>query len=598
MSDPVALIRRWLERRGTRLPRREDLGGGAHSLASWLRDAGETELAEAFDHRGAPVMGRPSSDAELALAQALGAFVAGNPDCRRLETADQLLSYARDCCDAFREAAVAGLRVDPSQTDALEARLLQTATNLPTRDSGMVAALASRHATRNSPRDLWLSHPFSAQAELRQMDGHDLLCRVRPDAWLALAERLPAPEAAAWLVADANIQNVNALNFLIARAAPAFAPDEAWNAGARAIYPLLGIAEQQLQRSAGLGPMPEPASLQTFLSELTAILGHLERRPDFPWIGFAWLQDLLWQERSTRLWGVRDGLGLEDAITRITEALAGRLGAHPHPLGWIAAEEPLWRSCRASAVLMPLILSDQGAIGQVLDALVLDDLLSTTALADALMASDTATSRIFGTALLSLPDPASWLRDRWNDSFATRDRLFHWQGVWAADGKHPGAIIVAFGCAALAQLRHAPQRTVSASGLWRALCDIVCEARITRGGAPGKIWEVAARWLALTAGDFLADLPEASRTNTLRGFLLRHREFATEFLELIRQLRKGGMPLTAVDAALAPHRTVEFAERLLARTRRQPPRSRFEREHHERIERISALILEPDAPGQ
>lgn len=543
-------------------------------------------------------MGRPSPDSEIALARALGEFVAGNPDTHRLETADQLLNHGRDCWDAFLEAATAGLRADPSQADALEARLLQAAANPLARDCGRVAALVSRHATRNSPRDLWLSHPFSAQAEMRQMDGHDLLRRVRPNSWLALAERLPAPEAAAWLVADANIENVNALNLLIARAAPAFAPDGGWHAGARAIYPLLGIAEHLLQRSAGLGPRSESASLETFLSELTAILVHLERRPDFPWIGFAWLQDLLWQERSTALWVARNVYGLKDAIVRITEALADRLGAHPQPLDWIAAEEQLWRSNRASAALLPLILSDQGAIGPVLDALVRDDLMSTSTLADALMASDTSTSRIFGTALLSLPDPARWLRDRWNDSFATRDRLFHWQGVWAAEGRDPGAIIVSFGCAALVRLFHAPQRTVGTSGLWQTLCDIVGEARITRAGAPDKIWEVVARWLALTAKGFLADLPEASRTKALRGFLQRHLEFKPEFLELIRQLRKGGMPLAAVDAALAPHKAADFADRLRARVRRQPPRNRFEREARERIEKISALILEPDAPGQ
>jgi hypothetical protein len=571
---------------------RAALSGSADSLAAHLSRAGRTELArQASGLPEAGMAGDEQRAVEMLLARALAEWIARDPLPQRFEAAEQLLCADGSIWRLFCRQASDRLRRNAIALAFLRDRLAAEPDKLARSGGIEPSDLAERRRAEAAVREMWSSPGFTT-SRLRSDLEHRILRGADAQAWLGIMERFVVPEPVFELVDAAGFDDMDELAAFIRNAASTFADDGSWWCDRMIIFPLVNAAERLLRRRAGLEPGAEGNATE-FAADLAMLVEAIAARQDSLWLAHAWLQQLAWQDRTSKSWHQGQTAVVDDAIWKIMTALSARLSPLEKPLDWISDEKPLWRVDRVVAALLPMTLtSGLHSPAEVLAQVVNGDLVSVTGLSDAICNARNVFVRTVGAGLASAPDPVSWFRKAWHDSFLKRDRLRSSGGRQAAHGLDPGAFAAATACAALVHTADDLNGVNQSSGLWDALRMAVTELWLTTSEPRDPVWTTCARWLALsfTAAHAQSD-PEARRSE-LRQFVAAVRAPTAEFLQLALDLSRGGVAISEVDAALDGPSLEEFAARTVDDARRQDPRGFHEKQDLANLERLQAMLLE------
>ncbi|HEX8262086.1 MAG TPA: hypothetical protein VF547_04350 [Allosphingosinicella sp.] len=605
MNDDVATVLAWLEKTdANRRPRRSDLKGSAGSLAVHLRHHGSIELAEEMarldrEGEGADV----GLNAELALAEALAEYVARNPSHARFEAVDLLLGTGPGPWRRFLDKAAEALRKNPSSLASLRERLeaepallIEAPAQVALASPIDFRALAEHHRLHAAARDMWGMSGWGGLHMLSALE-HKLMRRADPQAWLRIVERFQFPEPVFDLVGGADFDGMEEIAIFVAAAAPAYREDGTWRSDRMTVFALIAAGVQVLRRHAGLGPAGEPPDAAALDRDLSLLLDSAAGRPDFQWLGHAWLQQLAWQDRSWRAWRGRPGGAVGEPLSKIMSAIAARLEPLQHPVAWTRAEEPLWRLDRLVAAMLPAVVRGHG--GGRLDEVVAEaielDLVPRNGLSDSVSRGGSAFVRAMSAALDCAPEPASWLDEVWRKSFPRHDRLRSWRGREAAEGHDPGALAVAAACAWLIRFGDAPGRLRQSRRLWDRLAGAVTETWLTRAEPRDPLWMICARWLAIR----FPSLHEGSEEASARlGKLLRAlRSPARPFLDMLVDLRAGDVALADLDAALDGYTVSALSDRAVDDARRRNPVSFDDKQELAELERLRATLMEGAGPA-
>ena len=599
MSDDATLVLDWLESGDAARLRQTDLAEGGGSLAAHLVAAGRPALADGLAGAEGEMGGGegPPAAVQFVLAQALARYVALDPAHERFEAADQLLGHDRGVWRAFRHEAAGAIAADPTARSSLEQRLqaepalLLLSPELVAMHSRVPPAdLAEHHSRSASVRDMWAPNGFIS-TRLRSGLEHDVLRAIDPGAWLRTVEMHSFIEPVVDLVESANFKDMAELVPILGAAAPAFDGDGRWQRDRFSVFPLLTSAGHILRGRAGLDPLLGPADASAFAADLDSLIDALAARPDWTWLGHAWLQRLAWEEYATGAWAPSPAVAVGEPLWRVMVSVAARLQPLEHPLAWIREEEATWRLNRLVAALVPLaVVADGKTAPDLLEEVVKENLATSTMIPRVLQDRRTASVRVLASALEELPAPSLWLRRAWDGAFGSRDRLRSWRGRSVADGRDAGAVAAAAACALLVRSLGDPDRQARSNDLWDALRGSVVETWLTIPEPRDAAWEVCADWLARTfQPSHLATLP-AERRSRLAAFLNPLEAPSRGFVGVLAALVRTGVPVGEIDEALEGLTVAEITARAIEDARRSAPAGYHDRAALAELERVGAEL--------
>ncbi|KQO52218.1 hypothetical protein [Methylobacterium sp. Leaf85] len=342
---------------------------------------------------------------------------------------------------------------------------------------------------------VWLEHSFIFDIA-RQLDAARLF---------GLAERLPHPVFLRLGLGEADAVNEHEIARLLMLAQPAFDPAGVFQSVGMIAAHLLSKASLRLRWLCGDGQVfdapcnaEDEARIVSDMERATAglevILDALFSRRDATFIGWAWLERLVFEGEHRGCWRPRHHVGegrYVDAWIIVVHGLAQRLGTRTDALSWTLAQKPLWRSNRMTAVLASVIFSelpDRAAIAMLLRSMLMSVEPPYSGAARAVSGSGSPLAKIGCDCVLSLDEPSTFLASTWQDLRPYRERA--WRGRNRADetAGNPAEILVLW---ALYALEKAPPG--SAAELSRTVKAMLCDAFQT--DAQGA---VRAFWLAAT----------------------------------------------------------------------------------------------------
>lgn len=557
MSDDVTLILEWLEDADPARLWQASLAQGTTSLIAHLRAAGRSRLAEELADGDVDIgCDQASARSQLVLAKALARYVARDPVHERFEAVDQLLGRHPDAWQAFLCGAANAIGRDPVSASRLRDRLAAEPALLLT-DPGAVAMhsymppanLADHHARSATVRDMWATGGFS-EIRLRSHMEHAVLRAMDPQVWVQIVELHSFLDPVANLLNGTHFRDISDLVPLLAAAAPAFDCEGRWLRDRFSVFPLLATAGDLLRGSAGLSPQHGAADAGAFARDLDTLMEVLSARPDWTWLGYAWLQRLAWEEWATDAWRPSSDGVIDQPLWQIISRLAGRLPPLDAPLVWIREEEINWRLNRLVAALLPLALHDGVAAAALLADAICEDFATSTMIPRSLQDRRTAFVRVLALALEALPDPTSWFGRSWESAFRSRDRLRTIDGRSATEGRDSGALAAAAACALLVSSFEDPSRQAVASDLWEALRGSVIETWLTVADPRDETWLKCVEWLALTFAQLHACVAPEKRRARLSALLNPLADPSRRFVAILMVLVRTGVSVDEIDRAL------------------------------------------------
>ncbi len=521
----------------------------AHGYADFARN-----LCERMESPPPPLKSSPNG-VEKAIGAAVGRFFGSNPEETRLRLARQVLEIMPECQTALEGAAYNVLRQTPNTSLTLQSTLLDRATasaNDPRRLVDMhlkdIEALRALRTGVSRLRDIWESRPYVPLFVVHDEWAFELLRRVDLRAYLRVLEELPYADFARQIIRNATwTTTADQLAELIS-IAPAVLDDD----GALAVsVPLVMFAlAMSIKRWFGEEPY-HPKSprntlikdAKTFETECPLLLKTLSKRPDYPALGYAWLQYLIWSVRTRR--DHRVGSDRHPSAERwfaLIQQLAGALPIHPAPCEWIQSEQSLWRNERIYALLAVLVFkptNNQERIADLLKSCLTNEIVTTHAIQELQFDQQPCNFSIVALAVSSIKDLAGWFKDLWADIYLQRERARRIRLDPNGNSENVGLVAVFWAFAGLARL---PADSPVRRSLWAELEVAVREGALTDAfHTAAEAWSVAARLLAAYWTLVFADDRAKGMAGSLDEFLLHWAEASGDFAFLVAELASRGV---------------------------------------------------------
>lgn len=440
-----------------------DPSGAPESLAEALAAAGLPAWRDAIVLAGGP--GQPP-DLDPALAWLMAHAAVGVAVAAKLPG----LFYAVD------ELQILGDMSDAGLATAICARVAEQADAYP---------LLERLQTRL--QDLWnsrfndrlreyaettLGRPLTTRDLWRQHDGmpvgdgwaHRTAAVLWPDRYMALLSGLPL-EFQSGLAEALEPVDVELVATLVG-ACPRIFSDDGVPLGPVVPFGLLDAVEGRL---AAMAAQDRPSALEAASHLLDTVLS----RADGPWLGRAWLQQIIWRDSPRR--AGRAQLDV-DAQRAVRDALLLNLSARVAPLGaaafdWIGQEEPLWVVYRILAEASVLEAhNDPVGAAEVLASGVLQGLVTATSRANG-MASHSPEAMVVERVLSRVDDLGAWFETLWRDTYEVREALSY---PVQRSLDNPAYPALSWGLNGLNASQQFPSERAK---LWRAIADAVFETQ-------------------------------------------------------------------------------------------------------------------------
>ena len=440
-----------------------DGSGGSESLAEALTVAGLPTWRDAIE-RAARQDQPLGPDPALAWLMAHAALeVAAAANRPGLFYAVDELQTLGNVSDAELSAAICariGERADAYQLLARLQTRLQDLWN--SRFNDRIRQYAE--ATVGKPlttRDLWPRHDGMPMG-----DGwaHRTAAVLWPERYMALLTGLPSA-AQSGLAGPLEPLDIGLVASLI-KACPLIFSDDGTPLGPVVPFVLLGASERWL---AAIAVENEPGAKADAARLLNAVLA----RDDGPWLGRAWLQQVIWRDTARRAGRPEVEVDAERAVR---DALLTALSTRLAPLGamsfdWIRKEEPLWAVHRILAEASILEAHDDPeAAAEVLASGVRQGLVTATGRANG-MASQSPESMVVGRVLSHVSDLSQWLAALWSDTYEVREALSY-PAQRSLD--NPAYPTLSW---ALNGLNASPRPAGDRAKLWRLIADAVFETQ-------------------------------------------------------------------------------------------------------------------------
>jgi hypothetical protein len=436
----------------------------------------------------------------------------------------------------FVPAAESALKQDIGRVRSLAAMLNERAANYRT-DPGGLAFILHRDLPRLSLAetqgirfiDVWDDAMQRSMIMLHDWDAYELLRRLDHAAYLTLVEDFPLRAGSYQLLYAADgWATASELCVLLKDARPAFGEDGAWIKQSKAAFMILNLLAGRL-----LKPLEEDPPSKISGALLDEIVDALITRPDAVRLAYAWLQRVLMSPAKSRHRSAMKADGeLADALLTVAQKLAGCVGPHPDPLGWIEDELFVWRNWRIyPLVAMELYRKpiDRNAIADLIAQVLSRGLVSSVGI-ERIVGLPNVERTVGGLAVAQIPDLANWFTGLWQRLFWVRNRL-RWLGHRDAMRPNVPQVLVLWTLCALEGQRASPDL---ARPLWLAIYDAVRESMLTEAYRPlNDPWSIAPRFLGALWPTIFPDDPPAPGPGSLESLVGPWRHVEVQFGQLV-----------------------------------------------------------------
>jgi hypothetical protein len=315
-----------------------------------------------------------------------------------------------------------------------------------------------------------------------------------------------------------------------------------WDRQSRMVFLVLKVlGDRFLQVAAAETDSENPSA--AFREILTEILDAVIARADAQPLAYAWLGHLAMSGGRSRR-SRASGIGGNPARTLLHVAtnLAAHIQPHPNPIGWIEAEQDVWRNHRIYAILAVEICrqpSDQNAIQALIEQVLENEIASSFGIGELTEDTTNLGRYVALNAISKVEKPDAWFQSLWDRLYWQRDRARHFPRSGEIS-PNVGQIIVVWTLCALEVLEAGSS---TARALW-----IVLEQAI-RDGCFGDAyrprddpWSKALRFLGGVWQRTFPDDPPAGAPGCLEEFLVPWFGVNTDFALLLRSLHRYGVP--------------------------------------------------------